>query len=308
MRNLYKRLNSYRGAPAQSLKDAIINCKDQSIQLDAKCVFTDRKRKDMYDQTHAALTGIATLRNGLCVPQSEMWNHSLNSEFNSGHSSPLRLKELIQSNGKRANTSSSKPQKAQSDIRRKDFEPTTVIIVIIISILVIPFAVDALYKINKSAPPAPAKSPSRDIPSQIKTEVEAFNQPRLPTLAHGSLNYNTSATPLAPLEIKTPYGSSDYYFVKLVNVSTNRADMELFIHGGRTIEIKVPLGTYIMKYANGTKWYGREHNFGPETVYSKADSLFSFTKDYSGYSGYTVTLYKVQNGNLETEQITAEEF
>ncbi len=45
------------------------------------------------------------------------------------------------------------------------------------------------------------------------------------------------------------------------------------------IEIKVPLGSYIVKYAVGEKWYGEKYLFGPETRYNKADEKFVFEFD-----------------------------
>lgn len=82
----------------------------------------------------------------------------------------------------------------------------------------------------------------------------------------------------------------------------------MFIQGGKSEQIEAPLGTYILKYASGETWYGYAHLFGPTTVYSKADKLFSFTFDGNGYSGYTVTLYNVINGNLRTSRISADDF
>ena len=74
------------------------------------------------------------------------------------------------------------------------------------------------------------------------------------------------------------------------------------------MNIDVPLGNYIVKYAAGDRWYGYEHLFGPETGYSKAGEVFSFAVVGNKISGYTITLYKVRNGNLHTQTIRKEDF
>jgi hypothetical protein len=84
--------------------------------------------------------------------------------------------------------------------------------------------------------------------------------------------------------------------------------MEVFVRGGTTVEIEVPLGTYQLKYASGKNWYGTTHLFGPETAYNKADTPFRFYIEGQRISGYTVTLYRVQDGNLRTSQLNPKDF
>lgn len=84
--------------------------------------------------------------------------------------------------------------------------------------------------------------------------------------------------------------------------------MTVFVRSGMTANVDVPLGNYEFRYAAGDTWYGYEHLFGPATGYSKADKLFDFRDTGYEVSGYTVTLYKVPNGNLHTSSIRANEF
>jgi hypothetical protein len=63
-----------------------------------------------------------------------------------------------------------------------------------------------------------------------------------------------------------------------------------------------------VRYAGGTKWYGDDYLFGPETTYSKADEVFTFEKVGNSVSGFSITLYKVVNGNLSTSSIEPTEF
>jgi hypothetical protein len=84
--------------------------------------------------------------------------------------------------------------------------------------------------------------------------------------------------------------------------------MDIFVRGGDTVQVEVPLGTYVVKYASGTTWYGYDYRFGPETDYSKAESKFDFRNDGYQISGYTITLYRVAGGNLHTRGLSPAEF
>ncbi|HQN10374.1 MAG TPA: J domain-containing protein [Thermoanaerobaculia bacterium] len=110
----------------------------------------------------------------------------------------------------------------------------------------------------------------------------------------------------APLQIKAAQGS--HFFVKLVDVNRPDVAITLFVRGGQTLDVEVPLGTFEIRYASGTTWYGDEYLFGPETTYSKADKLFTFEIVGNQVRGFTITLYKVAHGNLSTSKIRASEF
>jgi hypothetical protein len=151
--------------------------------------------------------------------------------------------------------------------------------------------------------PIPVATP---IPVRVATPIP---QPTLTPIGvpdSGEIRTYLPMERAAPLQIQTSTGSN--YLVRLYDVSTERVVLSVFIQGGRTEEIKAPLGTYVIKYASGETWYGYHHLFGSSTQYTKADELFSFTFDGDRYVGYTVTLYKVANGNLQTSRISADEF
>ena len=111
---------------------------------------------------------------------------------------------------------------------------------------------------------------------------------------------------LAPFEIVTSPGYD--YLVKLVDFTSSRDVMTIYVTGGVPLEVLVPLGSYGMKYASGVVWQGGAALFGPETSYSKTDDVFTFIEDSQGYSGYTVELILQTDGNLTTEAINADEF
>jgi hypothetical protein len=123
---------------------------------------------------------------------------------------------------------------------------------------------------------------------------------------NGTVKKFTSSKSVAPLEIRGDVGSN--YLVKLVNDDTNKTVMTIFVRSGSTVNVDVPLGNYKFKYASGIKWYGYKHLFGPDTSFNMADRTFNFIKIGYRISGYTVTLYKVFNGNLRTYNIDASQF
>ena len=146
-------------------------------------------------------------------------------------------------------------------------------------------------------------------PSSSQYAPPARSAPIYPVQAlpyNGEVRTYTGRERVAPLEIRASSGS--HYVVKLVDAYTKAPVMTVFVRSGMTANVDVPLGNYEFRYAAGDAWYGYEHLFGPATGYSKADKLFDFRDTGYEVSGYTVTLYKVPNGNLHTSSIRANEF
>lgn len=156
------------------------------------------------------------------------------------------------------------------------------------------FAWVAFSESNKQrsvTPPSPRVAPS---------------YPAQPLPITGQLQVFTASQRVAPLEIKTSAGA--HYFVKLVDSNSGVPVMAVFVRGGSTVEVEVPLGMFEIRYASGESWYGADHLFGPETVYSKAEEVFHFKNDGYQISGFTITLYSVSGGNLRTSRISPNGF
>lgn len=150
---------------------------------------------------------------------------------------------------------------------------------------------------NEAAAPMPLRKP----------EIRAGPLvPQAPLPRTGEVQTFTYAEAVAPLELKSRGAS--HYVVKLSDATTGRPVMTVFVRGGGTVTVEVPLGVYQVKYASGDHWYGYEKLFGPETVYSKADKVFSFQVVGQQISGYSITLYTVASGNLRTRPISAAQF
>jgi hypothetical protein len=141
-------------------------------------------------------------------------------------------------------------------------------------------------------------------PKQLKVvEPEPL---QVPLPKHGWIQKLTRKASIAPFRIQTM--GPEHFFIKLSDATSGKDVLRIFIRGGLPLEIEVPLGRYVLKYATGEQWYGYSHLFGKSTIYSKADEIFSFERRSESIRGYTLTLYPVSHGNLETTQISAEEF
>ncbi len=146
----------------------------------------------------------------------------------------------------------------------------------------------------------------------------ASSAPRPVSISSGDIVKDTSAEKVAPLTVKTS-GSSNYYVClkclrtvgsggRMLPSLASEVTMSFYVSGGKTEEILVPLGEYELYYATGKTWYGKALKFGSETKYCKCEDSFLFTESETGYNGWSVTLYPVYNGNLDTETVSAADF
>lgn len=162
-----------------------------------------------------------------------------------------------------------------------------------------------------------ANDTSSPVTSSVSANTSSVpTQPADPDAGLTKQEYPESGTPMysycdpservAPLTVKT--SGNDAYYVKLVSLDNPTYYLTFFIRPGDTVEYLAPLGDFELRYASGTTWYGAEDLFGSNTAYTKSENVFSFTFDGTYYNGYTVTLYPVENGNMQTEEIDASEF
>jgi len=143
-------------------------------------------------------------------------------------------------------------------------------------------------------------------PAQPRTVAEPLQSYPIPPT--GELRINTQKERIAPFKIISSRGSN--YLLKLADAISGEWVLTVFVRGGDSTEIDVPLGTYVVKYASGETWYGYapDHLFGPAASYSKASEYFTFEQRGNTLRGHSITLYKVINGNLRTEKIKPNEF
>ena len=107
--------------------------------------------------------------------------------------------------------------------------------------------------------------------------------------------------------------------VCLVDYSTNKTIRNEYIKAGTDYTMrKIPTGTYFLKAYYGNDWNNTKQNFcgssggfNFDESFSKSDGvgdLISIENSRSGYTTGTITLYKVENGNMSSEQINEQEF
>jgi hypothetical protein len=88
-----------------------------------------------------------------------------------------------------------------------------------------------------------------------------------------------------------------HYYVKVIDVTTNKSVMEFFINRHEKISYMVPLGTYTFKYATGDTWYGEGHLFGPKTQYFVTDQTFRFYREGKRVYGWDINLESARDAS-----------
>lgn len=92
---------------------------------------------------------------------------------------------------------------------------------------------------------------------------------------------------VAPLKIKVPLG--EYAFlITLLEWSTHRPMLTVFVQSGHSIDFKVPLGSYRLKYEAGRNWYGDEVRFGGRGLHGELEEKLDFTLDERRVHGQSV--------------------
>ena len=317
MRNLY-RYQSSPETPQINLKRIIDAMADSEEKADCAAVLCTPSRKKVYDAVWTAMTDIGTLRSSLRLPG----NSSFPGSFKLASGTPMRSLSDYKRSIQRLEGNSSNSSGSSNSSRLRPGFITAFVIVCVAAFISVVFALlmdgantrsnipstssGSMPSLTASAPGSKPPPPSPALPP--KPLPPPLPAPK-PLPSSGALNSylpGLHANMDAPFEIRTSAGAN--YLLKMEHWESGRAILDVFVRGGDRVEIKVPVGTYRVKYASGKTWYGYEDLFGPRTSFSKADTSFQFKRTFDGYSGYTITLYKVQNGNLSTSKIGASDF
>jgi hypothetical protein len=103
-------------------------------------------------------------------------------------------------------------------------------------------------------------------------------------------------------EIRTSQGRD--YLVRLYDFATDRLIRSVFVEGGRTQHVKVPLGRFRLRYGSGIEWFDYYEFFGEDTIYKKMETILNFEHGYQ----YWVQLYVSRDGNVRSTPISKPEF
>lgn len=109
-------------------------------------------------------------------------------------------------------------------------------------------------------------------------------------------------------ELKVSASPDAHGYLKLSDWQTNTLVMTVFVRAGETAQVDVPPGSYRISIASGQQWYGDAIRFGPKTCYSKVPDTMTSSVVGSRLEGHELTLYKVRDGNLHMQQISASDF
>lgn len=290
MRNLYKRLGISQNASVEEIRRAIRSCTNAALRADAESALLVENHRRSYDRLNSLLTDIGRLRSSLGLGHSENWQGE-------------EAVDYAQDCGD--NRSAYDTLMAKTDIIMRQLKTRAFFVRVknTATRLLAGVAVAALVWFIWQET---SNSPKSSIPQTTVTPEPTFSAPVKPLPNNGIFRLYTADERVAPLLLKNSPGSN--YLVKLKTVGAEKDVLSIFVRGGSTVDVEVPLGVYILVYASGQNWYGSELLFGSTTRYSKADELFNFSIESGVVHGYEVTLYTVRHGNLETIPINSSEF
>ncbi len=120
---------------------------------------------------------------------------------------------------------------------------------------------------NSAAPHGAAAPPSA--PRLLPTPVP---------IAEGIVSISPAARAkerVVPLQIKATPGEN--YFVRLTNVADEHEVIDVFVRGGSTVTLAIPIGKHRVRFAAGSVWYGDKLLFGQRTSYWTIQIPVAFT-------------------------------
>lgn len=157
------------------------------------------------------------------------------------------------------------------------------------------------------------------LPQLFDNDENKFNQAIDEKLGYPELTLTKSPLPksgimknytgkkcIAPFRIESK--NDEHTYMKLYDSISKKLALTIFIRAGETVQLDVPLGSYILKSASGAMWYNEKNCFGHNTNYTKEDTIFNFKIVNNSVEGYTLSLIKVANGNLRSIDIAPEDF
>lgn len=340
MIDLYRRIGLAVQVEDQDVIERVIAVAARSDARSARAarhVLLNRERKAVYDRTRDALVLVGQLRANLGLSRSPNWLISDCSDFD-----PMTASATSQLGAFRDRLQ--RPTTDRRGTGAGKFAGVGVGIVLLCGCIIAGYF-DTQATENRRRRTTPSKVPSQHTPprasppnnnavrpvepreekirrlvakrfdraglapdaAMVEVAVRKLSELKAdPLPLTGVLARNFVGDGVAPLEIKTHPGRN--YYIKVVNWTTKSEVMTAFINGGEPFETTVPVGSYEIKYASGAAWYGRILDFGESASYSRCDDRFDFSRTLSGYNGYTIELILQQNGNLETDPISADDF
>ena len=268
MRNLYSRLGIGPAASAEEIRTAIDGCSNASTRIDATEVLLSPDRRRSYDRVHTVLMDIGKLRAALGLSHSENWR---GDEAAGWHRRRRPRAPGMRSSGQRSRTTWCNRRSVVRGGRGRHgdnrlgvpwdaelgalgtraasllrglwelfvglVKVAAVFAAIGVAIYIFGTFIDQDKRADTGARPAAASPPP------------AFRAPPVAQPHSGTIRRFAPGEPIAPFQIQTRGAGG--YLLKLEDAYRGTDVMDIFVRGGDTVEVEVPLGNYVVKYAAG---------------------------------------------------------
>lgn len=288
MKDLYALIGMASDASPERIREALPRMSAELRAMVSEVLLVP-SRRTLYDKTRNQLIALARLRDAMDLSDAPFGRRPEYDAFRRAPPQPPPAREKTKGWG---------PPRAPADVG-----PTTTggrinlvdaVMLVIAAMVVIPLIfVTRPEKTPGSSPPAPA---TQTVAPPVAPLVAQ------PMPSHGG--FSVSALTSNWIDITSAAGG-DYTYVKVYPLGGTNAAAVGMLYPGRTLRLYVDPGTYEIKTASGTQWYGYKDWFGPQTQFSKADSTFALTEP-GAY--YTVELIAQRDGNLRTKGISRSQF
>lgn len=111
--------------------------------------------------------------------------------------------------------------------------------------------------------------------------------------------------PASFLKVSAPINSGDNYVVRLYDLGTTNPVQTVYVRAGDQVDVRVPVGSYTVRFAAGHDWRGVDHLFGSTGRVWEADSPMTFTATTRG----TITLQAGDDvGNFRGQTVSPSRF
>lgn len=265
MRNLYAELGLPQdGATEEQVRLATASCRDLALVQAANAVLLRPARRQAYDRQHRALIEIGSLRAYVGMNEAEGG----------------RLPDY---SGYRYRPPSPPPQKVSLTERiRQGFW-----ICILVGVAWAVF--QGREGSSRQGVARPASVRQAAAPAMQALPVPATGTRSNTTPGNGAMIIRTSNT-------------GAHTMVRIYRGAQLAA--EGFVRSGDQLRVPLGLGTYVLKTATGSAWYGWDRHFGSGTHYAEADDTFPI----GAGDEWTITLIPQRDGNLSQKTIGANAF
>ena len=104
------------------------------------------------------------------------------------------------------------------------------------------------------------------------------------------------------ITIEAPSGDTDSVYLKMYD-SSGETVCKVFLRPGMSYTLSISAGTYTMKVAYGTEWYGEIDLFGDHATYSQLMNGDSTEFEIEGGYEYTLQLLASTDGNVGAQDV-----